>query len=404
MKVDKTKVYQINKSTILNMIRLEGPISKTELSKRIGLSIPTIMKITSDFLNSGLIRVLGKANSTGGKPAELLEFIPNSHYLIGINIGRHNLNGVIMDLSANIIAKESCKTGDVLPESLLVEKVISLVNSLINKSKIKQEAFLGMGVAMPGILENGKVLFSPDFSWENYDLLSELSNYFDWLNISIDNSNRLLALGEHWFGSGVGATSLFCVNLGYGIGSAIIENGIIVKGSSGTAGEFGHYVLEKNGELCSCGNRGCLESVASGNAIARTAQEKVKNGEITTINNAVNDVTDIEAKVVFDEMRKGDKVATDIVKYAVEGIGIALSSCINLLDPEYIILSGGLVKSNDLYLPYLKEVVRKNQMPYAGRKLEIRIGSLGDYGASVGAATLVLKKFIENGGKIDPIA
>lgn len=163
MKVDKTKVYQINKSTILNMIRLEGPISKTELSKRIGLSIPTIMKITSDFLNSGLIRVLGKANSTGGKPAELLEFIPNSHYLIGINIGRHNLNGVIMDLSANIIAKESCKTGDVLPESLLVEKVISLVNSLINKSKIKQEAFLGMGVAMPGILENGKVLFLPIF-------------------------------------------------------------------------------------------------------------------------------------------------------------------------------------------------------------------------------------------------
>jgi predicted NBD/HSP70 family sugar kinase len=217
----------------------------------------------------------------------------------------------------------------------------------------------------------------------------------------MENSTRALAMGESWFGTGVSSDNLMCINLGHGIGSAIISDGEFFRGSSGSSGEFGHITMEKNGPVCACGNRGCLESLASGYAIAQAAKVCVQNGGGAFILEQANgNVECIEAKTVFDAARQGDKDAKDIISRAAEYIGIALAGCINLLDPDMIIFAGRVSLAGDLFIHPIQEVAKKRQMKYAGRKVRFETARLGLDATAIGAATLVIKKFIEQGASM----
>jgi glucokinase-like ROK family protein len=257
-----------------------------------------------------------------------------------------------------------------------------------------------MGIGMPGLLdvENGVVLFSPDFHWENVQLVVPIKTHFS-MAIHMENSNRAQAMGEKWFGVGVNSDYFISVNIGHGIGSAIVEQGDFYRGSCGSSGELGHITVEKDGPQCDCGNYGCLEVLASGHAIAERAKLLTKQGNASMmLDMAGGAVDNIDAKIVFDASKAGDSLATDIVKDAIEYIGIGLANYINLLDPDMIILAGGVINAGDILIDGIKEVVKIRQMKFAGRKVKIKVAKLGADATAVGAASLILKSFIESGG------
>lgn len=406
MKVDKSLINTINKQNVINIIRNNGPIFKAEISRITGLSIPTIMKITEEFIKKKLIREIGKGESSGGKPPQLLEFIPDSNFIIGVDVGTTNIISLMMDLSSSIIYRCTEPTGLRGSSNIVIDQITSLIRKTINNSGVDIKKILGIGIGMPGLLDSeaGIVMFSPDFGWEDVDLLSPIKEKFG-MPIVLENVTRGMAMGERWFGKGKNIDNFLCINLGYGIGAAVVIGGELYKGSSGTSGELGHTTLEKNGPLCFCGNYGCLEALASANAISRKAKFFIENGKKSIMFNLANgDINAIEAKTVFDAAKQGDTLANEILCEATEYIGIAIANKINFLDPELIILEGGVAKAGDTLVESLNEVIMKRQMKYAGKYARIVISDLGTNAAAIGAASLILKSLIENGGDTSKLA
>lgn len=404
MTYNKTVLAQLNRKIVLEMIREKGPINKAEIAKQAGLSIPTVMKITEDFENQNLVRNVGKGESTGGKRPDLLEFVSDAFYVMGIDIGREHVKMVIMDMDASVLESNSFLVEDEKirdPDAFLKEICIKAEEMLAGFG-MEPGRFMGIGIGMPGILdyENGNVVFSPDYNWTDVPLMQILKQHLSY-RIMVENSNRTLALGEYIFGAAKGSEYMFCINLGYGIGGAIINQGKISRGMSGSSGEFGHMVMDPDGPLCDCGNNGCLEAIASGNAIAKRMVLELANGKESMVSNGMlANSAKIEAKDVFLAARMGDMLSREIINYAMANLGIAIASCINLLDPDMIILAGGLTKSGDFFMKSLNDTIQCHKMRHSGRKTQIRLGKLGDYGTAIGAATLLVQEFIENGGQL----
>ena len=399
MKYDKFAMAQMIRSMVFDLIRRKGPISRAEVARTIGLSIPTVMKITEEFSHKQFVQDVGKGESSGGKRPELLELVPDSKYIIGVGVGRSKTNVLMMNLAGEVFIREIMETGGTAVPEVWISRLIQVIENVIRESGLSRKQILGMGIGMPGILDekSGKVLFSPDFKWENVDMLTPIRERFK-MDITIENANRALAMGEYYFGAGVDSRNFLVVNLGHGIGSAIMREGEFYRGSSGSSGEIGHIILEKNGPKCNCGNLGCLEAIASGNAIARDAKIAVLEGNATKIMELVNeDINRIEAKTVFEAARLGDRLAIQITERAMQYIGIGLANYINLLDPDLIILFGGLTNAGDIFLKKVKEVLRERQMKFAGRQVKLVISQMGENGTAVGSASLVLKKFIKYG-------
>jgi predicted NBD/HSP70 family sugar kinase len=259
---------------------------------------------------------------------------------------------------------------------------------------------MGIGIGMPGLIDarSGEVLFSPDFGLENMHIIAAIERRFEKKTM-IENVTQAIAVGEKYYGICKDTENFLCVGLGYGIGSAIVTNGQLYKECSGFAGELGHIVMDKNGPKRDCGGHGCLEAISSGNAIAKCAKERVAMGEQTSILKlADGNIDAIEARTVFDAAKSGDAIATAIVENAIEYLGIAIAGMITMLDLEFIVLSGGMTHAGKFLTDRLEHYVYRNKMRYSGQGAKIVISEFGSDAAAIGAASLILNRWIECGG------
>lgn len=379
-----------NKGKILRQIIAKKTINRSALAKLASISIPSVMAITDELIERNLIHSVGKGESNGGKRPELLSVIADSEYYVGVDIGKGSIRLIIADLSQTIVFGKQEKTGSTEQPELFCDRLYKFITQCIVDSKIDDTKIVGVGIAMPGLInsETGHVIFSPDFSWSDIPLQQWMEEKLNYPTI-VENANRALALSESNYIMNTDQT-IFCVNLGHGIGGALVQNGKLFLGSSGTSGEIGHITMDKNGPLCSCGNVGCLEALASGDAIAKQGQTVVVDGQETLLSQLCeNNINNIDAKMVFDAAKQGDFASKLILNNACEYIGIALSNTINLLDPDTIILCGGLIKNGDLLTKPVIASAKKHRMRQAGRYVKIIPSSNGDYATAIGASQIV---------------
>ncbi|MDQ0115699.1 ROK family transcriptional regulator [Paenibacillus harenae] len=399
MKIDKSVINTINKKNVLSAIRASGQVFKAEIARSTGLSIPTVMKITDELIGRGLVREAGKGESSGGKPPQLLEFVADRHYIVGVDIGTTNILCILMDMSANILYEHSVPTMVKDAPEQIIDRVAATIEAVIAQAGVEQERLLGIGLGMPGLLdyETGTVLFSPDFHWERVELLSTLKVRFA-LPMVVHNVTHSMAMAQKWFGYGRDdINSFICVNLGHGIGSALFLDGELFSGGSGSAGELGHMTMEKDGPLCVCGNPGCLEALASGDAIARRALAEINAPDDAIISKKAYEGR-LEAKDVFEAADRQNEMALRIIANAAEYIGLALAKVINLLDPEMIVLEGGLSRAGAGFITAIHDHAQRYQMKYAGRNTRIVVSELAEHSAAIGSATFLIKRLFDVGG------
>jgi predicted NBD/HSP70 family sugar kinase len=391
-KMDKLQIAQINKYNTLRCLIRESPINRAAIAKRTDLSIPTVMSIIDDLFEKNVVRSIGKGESSGGKPPEMLEIVPDRFYYIGVDIGRTAIRVVANNFISRQIVCLQESTGETLPEKQFVDRLCRLILRIYDQLGVEKERVLGVGVAMPGLIENemGAVLFSPDFEWNNIPLRAWLQDALPF-PIIVENSNRALALNESYIsGEEDYAHITFSVNLGYGIGAGLVIGEDLYTGASGTSGEIGHIIISREGPLCKCGNIGCLEAVASGEAIAREAQRVVAEGVSVKITELCGgDVNKIDAKLVFKAAEAGDERALAIIDTAAEYIGIGLSMAINILDPDRVILCGGLMKNGPRFFDKIKVGMEKHKMRQAGRCMVMSVGAKGEYSTANGACRVL---------------
>ncbi len=390
-KVDKTILAKQNKRNVLSCIARKGPINRAAIAKQTNLSIPAVMAITEELIALGLVRSQGKGESTGGKRPELLSIAPDYSFSIGVDVGRSTLRVIVANFGGEMIYSVQEPTGEVLPESRLIHQIVLLVKQAIIGAGIHPSKVSGVGVAMPGLIEQqtGRVLLSPDFGWDNVPLHRQLCDALPY-EIVVENANRVRAIAENMTKWEEGHTKHFCINLGHGIGGALVYDGKPFYGSSGTSGEIGHITVDKDGPLCACGNSGCLESMASGDAIARQARNALLGGVSSILSEEYRDnLSALDAKAVFEAAKAGDGMAANIVGRATEFIAIGIAAVVNLLDPDVVTLFGGLTQNGPYFTVPLLEAVKRRQMKQAGRHVVFEVSDFGELGTAVGAAWMI---------------
>ena len=315
-------------------------------------------------------------------------------YNIGVDIGGTNVKIALVDEKGIIAYSNSVPTRAEMGYEYTIQNIISTIKDSLKESHNDISNIGGIGFGLPGQIDsvNGIVRLLPNIpGWVEVPLAKIVQDEFK-VPVKLDNDVRVATLGELNFGAGKGCQNLVCLTVGTGVGSGIVLNGQLVRGASMTAGEIGHVVVERtDGEICGCGSRGCLEAYASGPSIVKMAKDYIAGGKSTKFKEiaAGNEITPF---MVYEAAKQGDAVAKQIFNIVGEYLGVALVSVVNLLNPEKIIVGGGVGQAGDLLLNPVREAIQRRCIPTSAAAVEVVPAQLGESAGVVGASLLVNQK------------
>ncbi|MDO8446705.1 MAG: ROK family protein [Deltaproteobacteria bacterium] len=304
---------------------------------------------------------------------------------IGIDMGGTNIRLALISSDGLAINSLRYKTSAQEGKDAVISRLSSATAEMIAEGR-KHGMVIGIGIGAPGLIENGVVRFSPNLpGWKEVPLQNLLEEALS-LPVVLENDANAVAYGENSFGAGKGLSSLICITLGTGVGGGLILDGKIWRGAFGMAGEVGHIVVEPDGNKCSCGNRGCLETYASATGIVRTARDTVNRGDASW------DTGNLTTETLEGAARGGDKAAASLFAGAGRYLGIGISSLLHILNPEAVIIGGGVARAWDLFYPSLSEEIKQRCFKEIAERTKIMPASLGDNAGILGAARLAFEQ------------
>lgn len=317
--------------------------------------------------------------------------------IVGVDLGGTSIKLALLTNNGEFIDKwevptDKSDSGKHIPKTI----TIAIEEKLKQMDKTKED-IAGIGIGAPGSvrLEDGLIFAAVNLGWVNFPL-KEILEKESGIPVIVDNDANIAAVGEMWKGAGNGAKDVVMVTLGTGVGGGVIVNGDVAHGISGSAGEIGHITVQlENGVLCNCGKTGCLETISSATGIARIANEKLQNTTKETVLKEMSNNSPITAKDVFDAYSNGDEVAEEIVNHVMRYLALVLAGVGNTLNPENIIIGGGVSNAGELLLKPLKKYFDEFAFTTVRDSTKLSIAKLGNDAGAIGAAYLV-KKFITN--------
>lgn len=313
-------------------------------------------------------------------------------YIAGVDIGGTNTKIGIVSSEGRIVAKESIKTLSMEGVESTLKRIWASIKGLLEKNEINYEDLLGVGMGIPGPVREQEIVgFFANFPWEKNLNIAKLFRNISGKETKLENDVNVIALGEARHGAGKGAKTSVTIALGTGIGGGIYIDGKIISGFNGAGGEVGHMKLVKDGKLCGCGQKGCFEAYASATGIEREAISRLKVNKTNKLYQKLNgEIDKVEAKDVFDCAKEGDAFSLDIVDYEAEYLAMGIGNILNLINPEKIILAGGVSLAGDILLDRVKEKLPKYAMSVAIENgFSIELGILGNDSGIYGASALI---------------
>lgn len=379
-----TLIRDINRSMILETIEKKGPVSRADISRLTKISSPTVSLVVEHFLKKGIVKERGIGESSGGRKPTLIELNPNGGFVIGIDLGGTNIKLVLVDLGGKIVKKVKGPTINSNSKNKILNRLKELIHSVIDKSDADRDLILGMGIGVSGVTdESGRVSFAPALGWEDMPVRDLLRKEFK-IPVAVENDVNAAALGERLFGLGKTVDNFVFVAIGTGVGAGIIINGKLCRGFANAAGEVGYFVMGEKYLRDYRKGFGCLESLISGPAIAAKAANQMRSYKSGSTGISFRQGKNITAKDVFEAAKRKDKVALKIVEEVSKYLAIGLGNISALLNPEMIVLGGGISKQEAVLLKPLREMIAK-MTPIPPK---IVISSLGDDAGVIGAAAL----------------
>jgi glucokinase-like ROK family protein len=381
----------LNKSLILNTIRLDGPISRAEIAKKTNLTPPTVTNLVGELLKSQLVVESDLGTSTGGRKPIMLRINSSAFQVIGIDVGVSNIKVVAATLTAEIIDSLLIPIPSKQNNDSFLDLLIKSIDKIMEKARLQKSSIIGIGVGMHGLVDplRGVGIYAPNLDLRQIPIREKLEESLQ-IPVSIENDVRAMALGESWFGHGQGVSDFVCINVGMGVGAGIIIDNKLFHGVSYTAGEFGHTTIDMEGPKCSCGNYGCLQTLIAGPAIALRAQKQIRMGRKSQIQDLVNGDDPITGELIYNAALQGDELAQEVLRDTGLYLGIGIANLINLLNPRMVIIGGGVSKSGEFLMKPLRETIEARALETPSSVSTIKVAKLGDYATAIGAVTLVL--------------
>lgn len=357
-----------NRDLVLRTIFSSQAVSRAEIARITSLTRTTVSDVVSGLLAEGLVEEIGLGESIGGKNPILLSIVADARYTIGLNLGQEKFVGAVVNLRGEIKKTIEVPIHDNDGQNAL-EAVYKIIGQLI-KSKLKP--IIGIGVGTPGLVQtqSGTVLNAVNLDWQDLPLGELLFKKFN-IPVSILNDSQASAIGEYVYGGKTElGESLIVVNIKHGIGAGILINGRLFQGDGGGAGEIGHVMVQENGDLCRCGKRGCLETVASVRAVLRQLN-------MSSINQAV------------EAFQSGDPDATRVVTRAGHYLGISLANLVGAFNIRKILLTGDLLRFGESWLSIVKDSMQSAALARLNEDTILDLGTL-DYQACILGASAYL--------------
>jgi N-acetylglucosamine repressor len=381
---------------ILGLLRRGGPLTRRELAERTGVSASQLSHLTAELLDLELIREDGKAQSSGGRPSDLLTLNAQAGFVVGLDIGGTRQRAVVADMGGGVAHHLTEPTPLSSDRGAIVGHIEQLIDRTIREAGITRDAVHGVGVGLRGIVDSsaGVVYGWPNTpawsdAWNNFPIRAALAERLPWRQIVIEDTVRAIGIAEAAYGHGAeaGAGQDFVYVLaGTGIGAALMIGGSPYRGPNHVAGEIGHVRITDAPIACQCGNVGCLETVASGPAIVAQARRRLAESHILT---ALRDAEELTAALVIAEGEREDRLAYQVLTEAGEFFGRGLALLLNLLGARLIVVGGPLASSTP-FLDAARRTMRLTALPHASRQVVVARSRLDDLGGARGAATLAL--------------
>lgn len=313
-------------------------------------------------------------------------------YYAGVDLGGTNTKIGLCNEEGKILHSSSIKTDSIKGVEDTLLRIWMEIEKLLLHENIRKEELKGIGIGIPGpVKEQSIVGFFANFPWEKNMNLQAKMELLTGIPTKLDNDVNVIAQGEAIFGAAKGHKSSVTVALGTGIGGGIFIDGKLISGMTGAGGEIGHMKLVPDGKLCGCGQKGCFEAYASATGMIREALSRMYVHKKNALYEKFAENLDkLEAKDIFDAAEAGDVFAQELVDYEAEYLAMGIGNLLNILNPEVIVLSGGIALAKDKILNPLKEKIRKYALGITVDTLQISLGSLGNDAGILGAVALFI--------------
>lgn len=312
---------------------------------------------------------------------------------IGVDVGGTKISAGLVDARGRLLAEDKISTPQKAKPIKIVSLIKDLIHEVIKSEDIKSKDIKGIGVGVPGIvdIDQNKILITPNINLTGISLGQELKKTFK-ANVSVGNDVNLGLLGEHWLGAAQNTKNVIGIFPGTGIGGSIIIDGKLILGATGAAGEIGHMLMDPAGPKCSCGNTGCLEALASRWAIERDIRQAIRKSEKTVLKELTKDLNQIKSRFLKEALKRKDPLVTRVIKKVSLTLAQACISLRHILNPELIVLGGGVIKACGFFmLPLIVKTFEAD--PFFKKMDHCRIvqSQLGDEAVILGAVALVKK-------------
>ncbi|WBX81991.1 ROK family transcriptional regulator [Virgibacillus salarius] len=379
----------VNKSIILNKIRKFEPISRAQIAKDTKLTPPTVSSIVKELIDQQIVLESNRGQSMGGRKPTMLHINKTAFYILGVDAGPEQIECIVADLAGRIQARHSFTLDLPVTNDAFLSYLKECIHQVLRQTNKDIEEIMGIGVAMHGVVnvETGTSLFAPNLNLTHIPIKEMLEQEFHVM-VKVENDARAMALGEAWFGGHGDLDSMVAVNLGRGVGAGIVTEGKLFHGAQDIAGEIGHMTIDINGDICECGNRGCLQTFATGPAIAERAHRRLsQNGQSASFK--------LTGESVFELAKAGNQIYIDVLKETGDCIGVGLTNLIHMINPEKIILGGGVMNSASFILPAIHERIKRCALTQDAKETKVAVTKLGSDATILGAVSLLLTEIFD---------
>ena len=384
------KKYQ-QKKKILNLLYRNDTLSGPIIGKRIGVSLPTAISLLNELTDLNYVEQRGTGESRGGRKPTLFGLSDNSIYILACEIERYRAKLIVYN-SHNKPVTPLMKFDTSIDDDQLTDKIFQHARQLIDENNIDEERLLGIGITMPGLIDEEKGINYTIKNKAFQNVKQRLEEKFEKL-VYVNNDARMQAYGEYVFGAAKGHKNAMVVTWSYGVGLGLIVDGKLYNGAYGFAGELSHIQLVEDGNLCICGKRGCLETVASAYVLVREAKKGIEENKISQLTRQFkNRLDELKPEDVINAAKAGDEFSIHLLHQIGLALGKGLSITLQLLNPDIIVLGGPVSVANQFVLTSIQQSLNKYCLEQIYSNTKIVVSDIWEQSGLLGVTAMMYQK------------
>jgi predicted NBD/HSP70 family sugar kinase len=381
------------KKTILFLCIEHGEHSISALSDAVGASVPTVTKLIGELIDEGFMIDLGKSGTSGGRRPSIYGLNPEAGYFVGVDIRNTHACVAVTDFKGGLIAFKDDIPFKMVANEESIHNIASSIREFISRENIEWNKIMGLGVSIPGRV-NPVTGYSNNYSFDDNRPISRILEEDLGIHIVLENDSRAMTYGEY-LGGGLKEKNMLFVNVSWGLGMGIIADGRLYYGTSGFSGEFGHFPLLDNGQMCRCGKLGCLETGASGSALVRMITDNLAAGGASSLAPKFKAEGKVNLNDIFEAVRNEDTLAIETVEQIGTNLGKGLAGLINIFNPQLVVIGGKVaVAAGDYLMLPIRTAIKRHVLNIANQDTSIKLTKLRQKAAPIGAALLVRSRIL----------